>query len=293
MSYTLAYLGALVSYGVVVYKSSVAPSSRPALTKASVSRVVLDENVQYLALSAYWLWHRARPIPITLLPFVVFSLFHVLTFIRTTLIPLLFPPPTSPAPTAGTSAPTFTKKVQSGIQTWVKANYDLAMRVVAYAEVVILLRLLLGAVLLQNSLLAPLLFAHFLRFRYVMSSFTRQAIDHVDSTLGAYNRDPRNPDIVRKAFLTGRDLIIRYANGVLSFSPPTSAHAAPAHTTQPQATTASTATAGPAAAAPAAAAAPSSGLVNPHGPTSSSSSIDAAAAAAAASNATSGAGATL
>jgi len=37
------------------------------------------------------------------------------------------------------------------------------MKVVAYAELVIFLRVLLGAITFRNSLLSPILFAHFLK----------------------------------------------------------------------------------------------------------------------------------
>ncbi len=56
------------------------------------------------------------------------------------------------------------------------ANYDTAMRVVAYMELLIFVRVLLGAIALQNSLLAPIVFAHFLRQRYFQSAFTREAV---------------------------------------------------------------------------------------------------------------------
>lgn len=48
--YTVAYLGALVSYGVVVYKSFGVPQ----LSKAYFQRAAMDENVQYLFLALYW-----------------------------------------------------------------------------------------------------------------------------------------------------------------------------------------------------------------------------------------------
>lgn len=46
----MAYLGALVSYGVVVYKAFGVPQPN----KAYVQRAAMDENVQYLFLAVYW-----------------------------------------------------------------------------------------------------------------------------------------------------------------------------------------------------------------------------------------------
>jgi transmembrane protein 33 len=225
--YTLAYLGAIISYGVVVYKSFGVPQ----LNKAYLQRAAFDENVQYLLLAVYW-WFN-KPIFVTLIPYVTFSLFHVLTFVRTTVIPMVFPhSSTTPSRSssaegsssssnasgtaaAGANSPPPAKAAKF-IQTWVKANYDPAMRFVAYSEVAIFARVLFGAVLFKNSLLAPLFYAHFLRLRFYMSSFTRGAFQHVGSVLDGYTQHPSCPPAVRRGYLMLTDLISRYASTVLS-----------------------------------------------------------------------------
>lgn len=212
--YTIAYLGAIVSYGVVVYKSF----GIPQLSKAYIQRAAFDENVQYLLLAVYW-WFN-KPIFLTLVPFVTFSLFHVLTFVRTTVIPMVFPHSSSaPARAEGAAAaPPAPAPARAAkfIQTWVKANYDPAMRFVAYSEVAIFARVLFGALMFKNSLLAPLFYAHFLRLRFYMSSFTRGAFQHVGSVLDGYTQHPKCPPAVRRAYLMLTDLISRYASTVLS-----------------------------------------------------------------------------
>lgn len=215
--YTATYLGAIISYCVVVYKSFGVPQ----LNKAYIQRALMDENVQYLFLAVYWFM--SKPIFITLVPFVTFSLFHVLTFLRTTVIPIVFPS-ASPAPganQAAAGAPAASPaappaKTAKFIQSWVKANYDPAMRFVAYAEVAIFARVLFGALLFRNSLMAPLFYAHFLRLRFYMSSFTRAAFQHVKTVLDGYTQHQSCPPVVRKAYLTLTDLISRYASSVLS-----------------------------------------------------------------------------
>lgn len=81
------------------------------------------------------------------------------------------------------------------------------MKFVAYAEVAVFARVLLGALFLRNSLLAPLFYAHFLRLRFYMSSFTRAAFQHVGATLDGYTQHPSCPPAVRKAYLTLTDLV--------------------------------------------------------------------------------------
>lgn len=102
------------------------------------------------------------------------------------------------------------------MQLWIRNNYEHCMKLVAWSETLIFLRLLLGAILLRNSLLAPLIFAHFLRLRFYMSSFTRTSWQHVGGVLDSWTSKPECPPIVRRGYLTLMDLVGRYASTVMS-----------------------------------------------------------------------------
>lgn len=91
------------------------------------------------------------------------------------------------------------------------------MRFVAYAEVAIFARVLFGAMLFKNSLLAPLFYAHFLRLRFYMSSFTRGAFQHVGSVLDGYTQNPNCPPAIRKAYLMTTDLVCELSSISFSF----------------------------------------------------------------------------
>lgn len=166
---------------------------------------------------------------------------------------MIFPTATPPAGAAKTDATSSSAsgpaKVGKTIQTWVKKNYDPAMRFVAYSEVFVFARILLGAVTFRNSLLAPLLYAHFLRLRFYMSSFTRASFQHVGGVLDNLTQKPECPSVVRKGYLTLMDLVNRYASTVLSVpqgqqQPAAASGSAAAGTTSSAATGSSTATAG-------------------------------------------------
>lgn len=63
-SYYLAYLGVILSWAIVVYKSLGVPQP----TKLYLRRALMDENVQYLLLALYWftqvrLHPRSNPFP--------------------------------------------------------------------------------------------------------------------------------------------------------------------------------------------------------------------------------------
>ena len=96
------------------------------------------------------------------------------------------------------------------------ANYDPAMRVVAFTELLIFLRVAFGAILLRNSLVAPLIYAHFLRQRYYQSAFTREAVSYADERVLATLGNPAAPPVVGTVWGKVREFAIKWAgSGVI------------------------------------------------------------------------------
>lgn len=96
------------------------------------------------------------------------------------------------------------------------ANYDTAMRVVAFAELVIFVRVVLGAVTFQNSLLSPIIFAHFLRQRYYQSAFTREAVSVTSARIDKFVRKPGNSPVVVQIWEQVQMVIGRWAGTTLT-----------------------------------------------------------------------------
>lgn len=65
------------------------------------------------------------------------------------------------------------------------------MKLVAYVELGIFARLVVGVVILQNSLLTPFVYGVFLRQRYYHSLFTRQAFSKLDETIKVFLEGPQ------------------------------------------------------------------------------------------------------
>lgn len=202
--YKASYAGALISYAIVCNRSPGPPQPNLAYFR----RAMLDENVQYFLLAIFWF--TSKPITVTLLPYMVFSLFHALTFTRTTLISQ-FLPPGPPSANGAPGAHPLAKK----LQVWIKANYDSAMRVVAFTELVIFTRIFLGAITFQNSLLSPIIYVHFLRQRYYQSLFTRDAIVVASNYVEGWVKKPGNPPAVVMVWDKGKDVVRRWAGVVL------------------------------------------------------------------------------
>lgn len=69
------------------------------------------------------------------------------------------------------------------------------MKAVAYIELGIMGRVLLGALFFQNSFMAPVFYAHFLRQRYHQSAFTRAAVSDLHNIVDQYVRRPGIPPV--------------------------------------------------------------------------------------------------
>ncbi|PIA13476.1 hypothetical protein COEREDRAFT_83445 [Coemansia reversa NRRL 1564] len=216
--YTKAYMGALMSYTIVIYKTY----GPPQLNLAFFHKLVVDENVEYLVLACFWLV--MQPIFVTLLPFVVFSLFHVITYTRSSIIPMFFPGITAEIQRARQveqqgSAPvslSLPARVSKFMGDWSSKYYSPALREVGVWEVAVIgAWLVLGAITFQTPMLAPPMYFQFLRMRYLLSAPTRAAFRTVraflDKTLTPPTAHSAIPGVVTDTYIRARDFLGRFA----------------------------------------------------------------------------------
>ncbi|KAJ2488781.1 Transmembrane nucleoporin [Coemansia sp. RSA 2050] len=209
--YGKAYVGALASYTIVIYKTY----GPPQMNLAFAQRLLVDENVEYLMLAMYWAW--CRPIWVTLLPFVVFSLFHVITYTRSSLIPLFFPEVPAEIQrgrAGGQPVASVAGRVSRFMGEWSSKYYSPALREVGVWEVAVIgVWVVLGAVTLQTPLTAPLAYFQFLRMRYALSAPTRAAFRRVrvflDRLLTPPAAHPGVPGVVADGYIKVRDVLVR------------------------------------------------------------------------------------
>ena len=100
------------------------------------------------------------------------------------------------------------------------------MRLVAYTEIIIVFRVIVGAVLLQNSLLTPVIYVHFVRMRYYQSAFTKDAIHHDIFKVDGYVNRPETPAVLKQGWATAQGLVGRWTGARLPATPATGAAAA-------------------------------------------------------------------
>jgi hypothetical protein len=143
-------------------------------------------------------WLFSPQYPLAMLPFGVYSIFHVATYTRTNLIPTIQPPQAA-APVAGASPsakPTYKNNPTADtIGKFVKEYYDASMGLVAILEILLWGRLLLSAITFsKGSWILIAIYTAFLRARFAQSSFVqaqfRQLEARIDSLVGAQSTPP-------------------------------------------------------------------------------------------------------
>lgn len=203
-SYRTAFLAAVATYGIVVYKAfraRVKPGSPPAQTAITL---LGDENVQYLLISLVWLF--SRQIPLALLPFSVYSVFHVATYTRTNLIPTFQQPKTAPAGQSPQQA-----KPQTGLAAvigrFVKEYYDSSMMLVAALEIALWGRLFLSALTFSKGAWMLLgLYTVFLRARFHQSTFVQGAFGQFSARIDQQVNQQNVPPAAKQAWETTKNV---------------------------------------------------------------------------------------
>jgi hypothetical protein len=148
-------------------------------------------------------WLYSRQIPLALLPFSVYSVFHVATYTRTYLLPTLQPPKDAPGPASPTSPKPAAKQspLAEAIGKFVKQYYDSSMYLVASLELALLLRLVLSSLTFsKGSWVLLLTYLAFFRARYSQSSFVQSAVNHATARIDTTISHQSTPPLVRQGW---------------------------------------------------------------------------------------------
>ncbi|KAI5291231.1 hypothetical protein KEM54_005782 [Ascosphaera aggregata] len=198
-SYRLAFIFAAATYGIVVYKAHFAHRSSASAGvpfTQLVPRLLLDENVQYLMMALVWLY--ARQIPVALFPFTIYSIFHVASYLRSYLIPTIWPPTRSADGTSTTHHPWV-----DTLSRFVKTYHDASMSLVATFELTLLFRILFSALTFSSgSWVLLAVYLVFFRQRYDNSAFVKTNVAHLTARVDAALSHQSTPAAVRQGWET-------------------------------------------------------------------------------------------
>ncbi|KAK0701915.1 hypothetical protein B0T26DRAFT_536306 [Lasiosphaeria miniovina] len=193
--YRLSFIAAAATYGIVVYKTWRARQKTGAKQPGAIGYLA-DENIQYLIMALVWLF--MPQYPLAMLPYGIYSIFHVATYTRANLVPT-FLPPQKVAPPAGASPSAKPQVVphplSDAIGAFVKKYYDASMSIVAGLEIALWVRILFSVILFhRRSWILIAIYTVFLRARFAQSPHIRNSFSlfeaRIDNLVGAQGTPP-------------------------------------------------------------------------------------------------------
>ncbi|KAI1484721.1 hypothetical protein F5X96DRAFT_663192 [Biscogniauxia mediterranea] len=201
-TYRTAFLSAALTYGIVVYKTWRARQKVGARYPGGVIGILSDENVQYLAMALIWL--TARQFPLAMLPYGIYSVFHVATYTRNNVLPTVQPnkTPAGAAPGAKSGNP-----LADAIGSFVKQYYDASMSIVATLEIMLWIRIFLSALVFQSqSWVLLTLYTAFLRARFAQSTHVQGSFAQLESRVDSFVSTQGTPPVARNVWETVKGL---------------------------------------------------------------------------------------
>lgn len=204
LSYRTAFISAAATYGIVVYKAFRARNRAGSKVQGGFLSLAADENVQYLVMALIWLF--SPQYPLAMLPFGVYSVFHVATYSRTNLIPTIIPstPVAPPAGASPSARPIYKHSaLADSIGKFVKEYYDLSMGLVAILEIVLWFRLFGSAIIFtKGSWILLTLYTAFLRARLSQSSFVKYQFQDLSARVDALVGGQGIPPVAKQVWAT-------------------------------------------------------------------------------------------
>lgn len=167
-------------------------------------------------------WLLTPQYSLAMLPYGIYSVFHVLTYTRNNVIPTIQPnkAPAGASPGAKSQS---ANPVAEAIGSFVKQYYDMSMSVVSILEIMLWFRLFLSAIFFQRfSWVLIAVYTAFLRTRFAQSSHVQDAFRdlelRIDSIVGAQGNPPAIRsvwEVVKNATRQFHDVtdISKYMNG--------------------------------------------------------------------------------
>lgn len=195
--YREAYVAAIFTFGIILNQTY---RAKP----VTIAALLRDDNVHYMMLA--FLWLVSKPFFGTLPPFMIFSLFHVLTYMRSFLLPALGYPASS--------------SISAQLHTFVTTYNARMMSLAATTEALLLVRLALMAVTFRKGNIAPfLIYFLFMKLRYDCSIYTRTAVRTWEVRIDNIVGHPQVPGFFKNGWLQFKEIIRVYVGGLFAVPP--------------------------------------------------------------------------
>ena len=159
-------------------------------------------------------WLFSRQVPLALLPFTVYSIFHIATYTRSNLLPTIQPAQQSTAQASPGGRPASkSSPLGDAIGRFVKEYYDASMTLVAGLEIFLWFRILLSAITFtKGSWILLIIYTVFFRARYSQSSFVQGAIGQGTTRVDALVANQSTPPVARQVWQTVKGVVRQAAD---------------------------------------------------------------------------------
>ncbi|CCH61218.1 hypothetical protein TBLA_0E01610 [Henningerozyma blattae CBS 6284] len=192
--YYVSLLGVIESFGIITYQHFILHKNK--ITFNSVAR---NDNAQYLGLALLWLF--TSRFPFALVPYFMFSLFHGLIYLKTTLLPHVC------------KWNSTNSKTVREISTFVHTYNDRCMHYVGVTELFILVLAILRAILwFPNSWMVLIFYSIFMKLKYESSKYTKAAFAQWRVRLDGLIAHPSVPLPVKQMYTNAKLLLTRVAS---------------------------------------------------------------------------------
>lgn len=193
--YKLAYLGVLESFGIIIYRSY-----KNKLSTLSVSLFLVDDNLQYTYDALIWF---LMPVTygISLLPFILFSIFHCLVYLKNVILPIF-------AEHNGSKQNNYFSNLILQIANFITSNNESSLIYSANLELIVFAFILFKAVIFSKySWYLVILYSVFVKLRFDKSPYTRSAVKAHEVRIDGLISDPRMPPSIKQGWANFKNMI--------------------------------------------------------------------------------------
>lgn len=183
LSYRLVFLGSLDSFGIVIYQTTSLLKGQN--QKLSIKALSRNDDIHYLLYSFIWLLLPTKNL-LAIIPLFSFSLFHVLNYFATDLLPAF----------------QINGSLNEKIINFTRHNHDSSRRISANVELLLLIQLFFKALFfVKYSWISLLGYLLFIKLKTETSIFTKAVLKNWEVRVDGVVSAPNIPPVVKTQWL--------------------------------------------------------------------------------------------
>ncbi|SCU99949.1 LANO_0F04478g1_1 [Lachancea nothofagi CBS 11611] len=211
--YRVLYLGVIESFGIIIYqqhfkhRSQASGTAGAAGPTPTIPQLLLrDDNSMYVAIAL--MWFLTPRLTVTMVPYVVFSFFHFLTYLKSVILPQVFE--------IGPDS-----RLSTIIDRFIRENNDRSMVWSSFSELVCVIVVLVRALLwYPRSWIVAVVYCLFIKIRYETSPYTRSGIKRWEVRLDGLMSHPGVPVALKNGYVHFKNNVRELRKYNLSGTPP-------------------------------------------------------------------------